>query len=192
MRRDVCYYFATDVKSLYNAYLSAAKNQQFRRDCREEPYHTITFGLNYSMKYNMNGGSCTLHFIPYQGGSAIDLRFSIAQAFGARYEAYAQELTNAACGVLGICAQSIQLNIELFTDASNRVLPQAAAAMPAPTPSPAQKSQFCTNCGSALAANDAFCSNCGTRVAPKNKFCTQCGKPVSIGAAFCSNCGSKL
>lgn len=48
MRRDLCYYFAADVCSVYNAYLMAAGNQQFRRECRQEPYHTLGFGLNFS------------------------------------------------------------------------------------------------------------------------------------------------
>ena len=36
---------------------------------------------------------------------------------------------------------------------------------PAPQPAPAaQRSQFCTECGSPLDANDKFCGNCGKRL----------------------------
>ena len=114
MRRDVCYFFSADVVSVYNSYMTAATNSRFRRNCNQEPYHTISFGLNFSMKYNMNGGACTIHFIPYHGGTAVDLRFSVAQVAGARYEKYAKDLTSAAMDVLGVPAQLFSLNIDEF------------------------------------------------------------------------------
>jgi len=149
MRRDVCYFFAADVKSVYDAYLAAATNAKFRRTCNQQPYHTISFNLNFSMKYNMNGGSCTLHFIPYQGGTAVDLRFSIAQLAGARYKKYAEDLTNATVDVLRIPAQPITLDINVFLDERNKIhadnTPKTFTKTPVPPVS--MQTKVCKNCG---------------------------------------------
>jgi len=162
MRRDVCYFIPADVPSVYNAYLAAASNNKFRRECNQEPYHTISFGLNFSMKFNMNGGSCHIHFIPYQGGTAIDLRFSIAQLAGARYEKYASELTYDAMQVLGVNAQLFELDIEEFVKDSNKITPQNISAS-APVQVPVQKN-FSSGCGSKANAGDVFCGNCGKKL----------------------------
>lgn len=178
MKRDVCYFFNTDVQSLYNAYLTAAKNPPFKRDCKEEPFHTITFGLNFSFKYNMNGGACTLHFIPYENGSAIDLRFSIAQATGARYGAYAEYLTEHAGKNLGLKGTKTNIPIETFLDERNKVtqssgfgapvtpfLPQQPAVTPVQTqPVAANANTFCGVCGGTLKPGARFCGKCGNRV----------------------------
>lgn len=164
MRRDLCYYFAADVCSVYNAYLMAAGNQQFRRECRQEPYHTLGFGLNFSMKYNMNGGSCTIHFIPYQGGTAVDLRFSIAQLAGARYKRYAADLTNTVIRILNITAQPIRLNIEEFTKECNKVVLQRMPESVSVPQNVAKQSRFCINCGKQIDNNNNFCIYCGTRI----------------------------
>ena len=164
MRRDLCYYFAADVCSVYNAYLMAAGNQQFRRECRQEPYHTLGFGLNFSMKYNMNGGSCTIHFIPYQGGTAVDLRFSIAQLAGARYKRYAADLTNTVIRSLDITAQPIRLNIEEFTKECNKVVLQRMPESVSVPQNVAKQSGFCINCGKQIDNNNNFCIYCGTRI----------------------------
>lgn len=164
MRRDLCYYFAADVCSVYNAYLMAAGNQQFRRECRQEPYHTLGFGLNFSMKYNMNGGSCTIHFIPYQGGTAVDLRFSIAQLAGARYKRYAADLTNTVIRILNITAQPIRLNIEEFTKECNKVVLQRMPESVSLPQNVAKQSGFCINCGKQIDNNNNFCIYCGTRI----------------------------
>lgn len=164
MRRDLCYYFAADVCSVYNAYLMAAGNQQFRRECRQEPYHTLGFGLNFSMKYNMNGGSCTIHFIPYQGGTAVDLRFSIAQLAGARYKRYAADLTNTVIRILNITAQPIRLNIEEFTKECNKVVLQRMPESVSVPQNVAKQSRFCINCGKRIDNNNNFCIYCGTRI----------------------------
>ena len=97
MRRDIGFYVEADIAQVYKAYLSAAVNPPFERDCRDEPFHTISFGVNYSFKYNMNGGSCNIHLMPYGTGTAVNMRFSIAQLVGARYEAYAEDLNKASC-----------------------------------------------------------------------------------------------
>ena len=220
MRRDICYFFAADVPSVYNAYLSAATNAKFRRECGQEPYHTLWFGLNFSMKYNMNGGSCNIHFIQYNGGTAVDLRFSVAQLGGARYERYANDLTNDAVAVLGIPGQKFKLDINEFLNETNKITPEnVASASSSSTPEPTQQqgytpksklrmspsmmtspspasassgSNCCSNCGQALSDTDIFCSGCGTKVQKQSNNCPVCGATPIAGASFCSNCGTKL
>lgn len=210
MRRDICYFFAVDVQTLYNAYLTVAQNDKFRRSCGQEPYHTLSFGLNFSMKYNFNGGACTLRFIPCQGGSAVNMRFSIAQAAGARYEKYAKDLTDGVTALLGIAAMKSEISVETFLAPENKAYapneaaapqtaatPQVAAAVPqAAAPSaPVQNEanmKCCANCGKPVKDGDKFCSGCGQPVATIKRFCTQCGKEAPDDAAFCSACGNKL
>lgn len=196
MRRDICYFFPVSVDRLYNAYLSAATNSRFRRECNEEPYHTLGFGLNFSMKYNFNGGGCTVRFIPWEGGSAVTLRFTIAQLAGARYEKYAQDLTDAAAAVLGVAGQKTDIDVEIFVAPENKVVP-AADPISAPVVTPvipqtALDENVCPNCGKSVDSSDKFCSACGTPIKVEKKFCTNCGKEASLDAAFCSECGNKL
>lgn len=216
MRRDVCYYFPVDVVSLYNAYLTAAKNPPFERSCREEPYHTFSFGVNNSFKYNMNGGACTLHFIPYQGGAAVDLRFTIAQLFGARYEKYAEELTSRAATVLRISPNRININIDEFLRAENKIsassavaasfaAPAAPQSVPAPQPTVAPVGEqsrilrsgnisgsLCKSCGTHNEPGSAFCMKCGVSLTQNSALCPGCGANIPDGSVFCNRCGRKL
>lgn len=198
MRRDVSYFFAVDVKDLYNAYLAAATNDRFRREPNQEPYHTLSFGLNFSMKYNFNGGACTLRFIPCQGGSAVNMRFTLAQGVGARCEKYAKDLTDAVTLLLGVPAQRSSIDVEIFLNDDNKVARQTVKEEPQPTPptpvveAPPVSNFSCTNCGNGLKEGDRFCSACGSPVEVQKRFCTQCGKEVAPTDAFCSSCGNKL
>lgn len=197
MRRDVSYFFAVNVEELYNAYLAAATNDRFRREPNKEPYHTLSFGLNFSMKYNFNGGACTLRFIPCQGGSAVNMRFTLAQGVGARCEKYAKDLTDAVTLLLGVPAQRSSIDVEIFLNDDNKVVRQMVKEEPQPTATPVMEtspvSKFsCSNCGNGLKEGDRFCSSCGTPVEEKKRFCTQCGKEVGASDAFCSSCGNKL
>ncbi|MBQ4629953.1 MAG: zinc ribbon domain-containing protein [Clostridia bacterium] len=221
MRRDICYYFPTDVRSVYNAFLTAATNPTFRRNCTQEPYHTISFGMNFSFKFNITGGSCTIHFIPYQDGTAVDLRFSLVQAFGARYGAYAQQLVDDVSKVLGN-VQGVRFNVDIneFLKEENKVKSHAGPVIPQPmptppppqapvTPQPVQApvipqpmqtpqpqapepiGKICTGCGVALSDDDVFCRFCGTK-ADTIKACPGCGNTDIEGSAFCNKCGTKL
>ena len=170
MRRDVCYYFPTDVKTLFDAYARAAVSPPFERECKFEPYHTINFGLNFSMKYNMNGGACILHFMPLPDGAAVDLHFVIAQAFGARYEAYAADLTKQAAAILGLQPLPAEIDVDVFLKEENKVSPAPVAVAPPPAPAPvaapapAPVARFCTRCGSPIGAGDRFCTRCGNKL----------------------------
>ncbi len=190
MRRDVCYYFPTDVKSLYDAYASAAVNPPFKRECKFEPYHTINFALNFSMKYNMNGGACILHFMPLPDGAAVNLHFIIAQAVGARYGAYAADLTERAAAVLGLSPTPAEIDPAVFENAENKVTPVLAPmAAPAPTPAPAPTAAPVPTPAPAPVEIPAPVEAPAPAVA---RFCTRCGSPVNPGARFCTRCGNKL
>ena len=220
MRRDVQYLYHADAVSVYNAFLTSAKNEPFDRDCSEEPFCTISFGLNFSMKYNMNGGSCIINFFPTEGNTLVNMRFVIAQAMGARYKKYADDLTEYVNRMLGTMPEEVEFEVDDLLKTAPRITPESFAKPVCPqaevcpavedttfeapvceevTP-PAENSApvssfapaFCSNCGNKLGENDAFCGMCGKKVAPTAKFCTNCGKQVPIGDAFCRNCGSKL
>lgn len=201
MRRDISYTYACDVRRLYEAFLQAASKPPFERSCRQEPYHTLTFGLNFSMKYNFNGGSCTLHFAPYQNGAAVSMRFTLAQAAGARYEKYAQDLMNQVYQILGISGTLVQISVDYFLQENNKihansmtqpVSPASARTIPAQPPK-AEPSCKCAVCGKAIDAQAKFCTHCGSPATKaNNKFCGNCGAPASQGDLFCGQCGRKL
>ena len=120
MRRDLFHYFEADVKNIYAAYLKAAK-EKFGKDCSATPYHSVSFGLNFSFKYNMNGGACHIHFIPYKSGTAVGLRYTIVQLFGARYEAHDSDMLSYVEREVGTKAKSINIDMAVFLKDSNQV-----------------------------------------------------------------------
>ena len=121
MKKDLFHYFEADVKTVYAAYVKAAK-EKFGKDCSVTPYHTVSFGLNYSFKYNMNGGACHIHFIPYKTGTAVGLRYTILQMFGARYEAHDSDMIDFVEKEIGARATTINIDMEEFMKDSNRIL----------------------------------------------------------------------
>ena len=213
MRRDVMHFFMADVKTVYQAYLTAAQNKPFERTCEQRPFYSFQFGLNFSMKYNMNGGSCTLHFIPHQGGTAVNLRFSVAQLAGARYEAYDRDLTNRAIDILRIPAQTLRINVEEFLNQSNWVTPGStqlppapvapapapAPVAPAPAPAPVVPAPAPAPVAPAPApvtpaqpaAGQKCCTRCGSQLLPGARFCTRCGATVE-DHLLCKSCGTPL
>lgn len=206
MRRDVCYYFPTDVVSLFDAYAKAAVNPPFERECKFEAYHTINFGLNFSMKYNMNGGACILHFMPLPDGAAVDMRFVIAQAFGARYEAYAEDLTRQVAAILDLQPTPAQIDVELFLKEENKV---TAAPVTVTAPAPAPVAPVVAPAPVEVPVEAPVVAPAPVEVpveAPVQtpveapvvmpapafapKFCTHCGRPIEADARFCSGCGT--
>ena len=211
MRKDISYFIPADVPSVYNAYLAAASNDKFRCECNQEPYHTLTFGLNFSAKFNFNGGACTLHFIPWQNGTAVDYRFSLAQLGGGRCEKYADELNADAMAILGTYAQKTNIPVETFLNADNKVFAAGAAKPAAPPPPPAQnipvneppvQEAYATASATRVYPDmddpvpPRLCSACGAQMQPGAMFCIMCGtknEPVKPAvAAFCSACGTKF
>lgn len=176
MRRDICFYFESDVVNVYKAYIAAATNSQFRRECHEEPYHTFSFGVNFSFKYNMNGGSCTLHFMPYGSGTAVDLRFSLAQGVGARYGKYAADLSNAASSYIGVPYSQANIDINEFLKEENKVT--ASAVTPPSVPAQPVAAQPVAPQPESTPFVPKFCANCGTKLLENAKFCVNCGQKI--------------
>ena len=168
MRRDLVYFYPLPVEQVYDAFFRAA-NERFGKDCKTDPFKTLTFGLNFSFKYNMNGGAITAHFMPYQNGTAVDLRYSIVQAMGARYKAHARDYTQAIDGILGVQATPTQIDIQQFLDYETRT--QSFSGQQPSQPMPAEQPEQELPRG-------GFCSNCGTPVAPEDLFCSECGNKL--------------
>ena len=103
-------------------------------------------------------------------GAAVDIHFVIAQAFGARYEAYAADLTKQATAILGLQPMPAEIDVDVFLKEENKVSPAPVAVAPPPAPAP-------------VAA---------PAPAPVARFCTRCGSPIGAGARFCTRCGNKL
>ena len=155
----------------------------------------------------MNGGGCNLHFMPSGTGTAVNMRFSIAQAAGARYERYANDLNAAMLKVLPVALYPANYDAEEFVKPQNQVTPAGFASAPVAAPvapvaaapvalakEPAVQSQnvrSCSSCGHAMGAQDRFCSHCGTP-APVDKACPNCGNKTREGDRFCGACGTRL
>ena len=174
MRRDVIHYYERNIADVYGAYKAAAM-QKFGKNCREEPYHTLSFGLNYSFRYNMNGGACTVHFMPYNTGTAVNIRYSIAQLYGARYGAHDKEMSAFVTSVLGVPAMDLKIDPEIFLLEQNKVS-AGSYTPPAPSyqPAPAQPAQTYQ----APSASPKFCAKCGAKLDPGAKFCGGCGNKI--------------
>ena len=190
MRRDLVYFYERPVKAVFEAFEQAA-NRQFGKNCKTEPYVRLSFGLNYSFKYNMNGGSLTAHFIPYQNGTAVNLRYSIVQPFGARYKAHAHDLTQYVNGVLRVAGQQIQLDVSRFLEYA------AGAPASVPVQKQAAGGVKCPRCGAGCAEGELFCSSCGMALTQPEQqerpvFCTSCGAVLRQDGRFCHRCGAKI
>ncbi len=196
MRKDIYYYFESDVASVYNAYLMAVRSKLKREPHIQAPYYAIEFGVTFSVKYNLNGGSCILGFVPYQNGTAVNIGLFIVQLCGARCGAYARDLTNEAAKYLGLSPREISVDIELFLQESNYVragtVPQTQTPpAPQPTANP-QNVKFCTNCGCAQQKDAKFCSSCGKNLVATKPTCPTCGTALNENGNFCTNCGTKI
>lgn len=132
MKRDLCYFYPCHMTDVYNAFIQSA-NQKFGKECKGEPPYTISFALNFSMKYNMNGGAVTIRLMPWQNGTAVNLRYSIAQAMGARYGAHARDLTTYVDSILGVRSSTANIDVNEFM-AYESDAKQGYAAQPQQTP----------------------------------------------------------
>jgi len=196
MRRDLFHFYPRPVQAVYAAYQQAA-NERFGKNCRAEPYHTLSFGLNFSFRYNMNGGACTVHLIPYQGGTAVNVRYTIVQLAGARYGAYDREFTGYVEKLLGVPAQPLQISADVFLQPQNQAAPGAAAPQPiqAPAPTPAAAERLVlpnTPNGPAQPACPPALTLEPTIPIRTIRFCDQCGSRLIPGASFCDRCGGKI
>ncbi len=162
MRRDMFFIYDKPVAEVFNAYRQAIKTV-FNTDADAAEFHSITFGLNFSFKYNMNGGACHVHFIPYGNGTAVRIRYSIAQLVGARYAAHCKDMVNGADKVLGIESKPAKLDMEQFLKDESKTVKAEAPVQRAPEPSGAKTHKFCAQCGTKLDISANFCISCGKK-----------------------------
>ena len=168
---------------MFNAYCRAAQ-EKFGQSCKAEPFHTLSFGLNYSFKYNMNGGSCTVHFMPYMNGTAVNIRYSIAQLGGARYGAHDRDITAYVVGIIQFPAEKASIDINTFLLQQNKIVPNYVPQAPV---QPAQSAQPQYS----PAPQPAVTADNGQQAAPK-KFCMYCGAKLETSGNFCQFCGKKF
>ncbi len=171
MRRDLFFIYDAPVISVYNAYRQAVKTV-FGKDADSTDFHSITFGLNLSFKYNMNGGACHIHLMPYKNGTAVGVRYSIAQLVGARYQAHCKDMANEVEKILGVISRTETLDMEEFLKAENKVVSVDA-------PYSLDKSTYTAQSTDALNTPKKF------------KFCAECGTKLDMTANFCVSCGKK-
>lgn len=164
MKRDIVYYYERPLNNVFAAFVQAA-NQQFGKNCKIDQGKTIRFALNYSFKYNMNGGAVTAHFMPYQNGTAINLRYTVVQLFGARYRQHAEDLTGFVNGLLQTQGSVIAVPLQSFLDYEAQT-PSAGPVLVQSEQSPYIPPQ---------AALQGVCRQCGAQLPDGAKFCQKCG-----------------
>lgn len=183
MTSDLAYLYNKDLQTVFNAFSKAA-NERFGKDCSAEGLKNLVFGLNFSFKYNMNGGLLKVWFMPYQGGTAVNLHYVIAQLFGARYKAHARDLIEYVNNILGEKASEINLDVNEFVNQPDiDVVTQPNMGIK--TEESSEKA--CISCGKQIPKESAFCPYCGQ----KQAVVCVCGRPFGDGENFCPNCGSK-
>ena len=193
MRKDIQYYFERNVADVFAAYDKAIQ-VLFSLDPHVEPFHTISFGLSFSFTYNMNGGACTIRFMPYDRGTAVNLRYSIVQLYGARYTDHSYDMLDFVEKELGTRAYSIEIPVEVFLDPRNQyvmpaqqrpeyVYPEPQYQQPAPQPYPQYQPQPQPEPAPAPMPEPQQ---------PQYRFCPQCGNPLDPNSNFCPQCGFKV
>ena len=115
MKRDICRIFKAELISVYNAYLKAA-TEKYGRECIQKPFYSIEFGLNYSLQYNLIGGQCKIHFMPYNGGTAVNIRYTLEQLEEAHYDAHEKGLLEVVESQLHVRGSLDKVSIEQFLD----------------------------------------------------------------------------
>ena len=78
----------------------------------------------------MNGGTCTLYFASHNGGTAVNIRYSILQLVGARYIEHEKDLSSFAGEILqekGVIV-SVPLSEFGLTETSTLVYPKIDTA----------------------------------------------------------------
>ena len=202
------------IEDVYEAYKTSIKNL-FKNDAGGDPYCSLVFGLSFSFKYNMNGGGCHIHFMPYLDGTAVNIRYTIAQAVGAKYKAHDKDMCAAVSKILGAEAEDAQINVDEFLryekEAPRYVEDTAKKDIPAPeehsvetdaydvsAPEIVEKAPEPMTFSYTETPADTYAEP--TPVAPPTaaqadrvyaRFCTGCGTPFADLAMFCTKCGAK-
>ncbi|MCR5348212.1 MAG: zinc ribbon domain-containing protein [Bacilli bacterium] len=160
MRRDLFHYYKGDVKTVFDAYYKILRQEPFRKEPTIIPNKLITFGIGFSFKFNMNGGAVHIHFAKRGEGTAVQVRFTIAQLFGARYKAYDKLMCDHVEKVLGYRGEPMNVLGDEYFDAQPEPEPE-----PKSTPSlPQGGAAFCPKCGQKLNPGDKYCPSCGNKL----------------------------
>ena len=124
MRRDLFHYFEADLITVFKGFKDAIQ-YDFKTSEEVKEYYEIKGGLPWGWfnKYNMNGGVFVVHFMPYETGTAIAIRYVFAK-FGARYGAYDQDLIRFVEKRIAIKAKDITLVMEEFLKPENMIVPK--------------------------------------------------------------------
>lgn len=167
MKKDIFCYYERPLGAVRDAFVQTV-TQQYGKDCTMQGT-VLSFKLSYSIVYNMNGGTLTVHLMPYQNGTAVQLHYSIRQLVGAFYKEHAADLTKHTDNYLQAKIVEIALDANQFTAfeqsgaaAAYAFAQPVAAANPAP-PAATAGIKFCTNCGTKLNADAKFCTGCGSQ-----------------------------
>jgi len=170
MREDIYRYYELDQKVVFDAYVKAAA-EKFDAKPDVFPYHRIAFGMGMSFKYNMNGGACNVHFQPFENGVAVDIHYTIAQLWGARYKKHEADFQDAVTAILGVQGQERKLSPEFFENpipyepkAQVQQPVESQPVTPPPQPQTAVRPKFCSSCGSPLQPQANFCGSCGNKI----------------------------
>ncbi len=165
------------IVEVFNAYAEAIKTK-LGKNPDIKPYTTISFGLNFSFKFNMNGGSCTVRFMPYNNDTAVNVRYSIAQGTGARYGAHCSVFTKEVERLLGCSSLKVDIDAEEFIKYANSVASDDTAAATTPQPqAPIYEAVPAAPIAAAPQQDFKFCPSCGTKLNAADRFCVNCGKP---------------
>lgn len=168
MRRDVFHHYDFDQKAVYEAYLKVLTNAPFNKKPDQTPYTLLSFGIGMSFKFNMNGGAVNIHFSENNGGTDVQVRFSIVQLLGARYGAYDELMTKGVEAALSE-AKLVEKHKEEDED-EYRIYIETPDHEIKPLDSNPKKEEhkskpaFCTKCGRPLRPGDLFCGGCGNKV----------------------------
>lgn len=163
MKANVFHYYPARIEEVYSAYKHAVRNA-FETVADATQPHALSFKLDFSFKYNMNGGDCKLYFAPYRNGTVVRVHYVVVQLLGARYKAHAIHLSNEVVRLLGVQAEDIQMDIKEFERIYDQqtAFPKASVAAPE-TPAAPTKAKFCPQCGTAFPEFASFCVNCGAK-----------------------------
>ncbi len=182
MRRDICHTYDAPVGAVYAAYITAIKTV-FKKEAERLDSRTLSFGLNMSFRYNMNGGACTVHFMPHGRGTAVDVRYSIAQLAGARYGAHCDAMTAEVSRLLATPAIPANLDVELFLAEQQSPTKEVFVPTPEANPKPMVEAkptvETKTTSYSSAGKLFKFCTGCGLKIDIADRFCVRCGKPQS-------------
>ena len=175
MRADIGHFYPVPIENVFYAYKQAIK-EKFKKDADATPCHTLVFGLNFSFKYNMNGGGCHVHFMPSGNGTAVAIRYTVAQAVGANYKGHDRDMTAEVQRILGVTAQEFDFDMDTFMAQKEQYVAYCksqiySAPVFVQSPPPMQMNEppqpsmalFCTKCGNAFGEADRFCMRCGNK-----------------------------